>query len=111
MVPVIALARSEAMKTAALATSSSVGSRPRTVPFSMYVRASGASADHVSGMASGRKQTTRIPRGPTSPARLRERASTAAQAVLKPPGRWHLRLRAPDTFVTPQCLVSSPLSR
>ena len=35
MVPVIALAQSEAMKTAALATSSRVGSRPRTVPFSM----------------------------------------------------------------------------
>ena len=50
MAPVIALARSEAMKTAALATSWRVGSLPSTVPFSMYVRASAASSGHVSGI-------------------------------------------------------------
>ncbi len=96
MVPVSAPARSEAMKTAALATSSRIGSRPSAVPFSMYVLASVASAGHVSGRASGRKHTTRIPCGPSSPAKLRERASIAAHAVAKPPVKWYLRSR-PDS--------------
>jgi hypothetical protein len=96
MVPVIALARSEAMKTAALATSCRVGRRPSTVPFSMYVLTSSASAVHVSGMASDRRQTTRIPCGPSSPAKLRESASMAAHAVPKPPVKWYLRSR-PDS--------------
>jgi hypothetical protein len=107
--PVTALARSDAIQTAALATSSSVGRRPSAVPFSMYVLTAvlSASTVQVSGMASGRKQTTRIPCGPSSPARLRESASIAAHAVEKPPVRWYLRSR-PDNPAEEEVRVRMP---
>ena len=46
-----------------------------------------SSMSGVSGIAWGRRQTTRMPAGPTSRARERENASTAAQAGALPPIR------------------------
>ena len=96
--PVIALARSEATKAAKSATSSRVGRRFSSVP--VAARPASISPTVVparsakplktwpvwdvaaaSGIASGRRQMTRMPLGPSSLARMRENASMAAPST------------------------------
>src|SRR5262249_23685986 len=97
-VPVRALARSDAMKTATLASSASVVRRPRCVVLSNRARYSArvmpaAFANFsklsrivpVSGIAFGMRHTTRTPRGASSAERVRLSATTAANAGALPP--------------------------
>lgn len=89
----MAPARSEARKAAAFPTSESVVTRPSTDLALSDASISSVGADQfsveapfqLSGMPSSRKQTARMPLGPSSAASCLVSASMAVQAIPKPP--------------------------